>query len=203
VFYLREYPKVVGLLHGPLDNPWAWVRKVAINQRGSFLRAYLRQQTRGEHPRCQNSEMALPEADDLLAGLLRVAQAARTVLEVDGAGLTLVHADGPPRRVAATDAAMELLAQVQHPPRRPAGGDPGRLQHPAMSLDPTSRRPQRNSRPWPALRPDRQSPIYYSSRTWHCSIERPGPMSARVVQLGYSSRKARVTAANSGEMARL
>ena len=63
-FYLREYPKVVGLLQGllrsrlvaeelaqetflvayrdwarvaGLDNPRAWVRKVALNQRGSFL----------------------------------------------------------------------------------------------------------------------------------------------------------------------
>jgi hypothetical protein len=43
-----------------------------------------------------------------------VAEATSTVLEVDGAGLTLVHADGPPRWVAATDAAVELLAQVQH-----------------------------------------------------------------------------------------
>ena len=57
---------------------------------------------------------ALPEADDLLAGLLRVAEATRTVLQVDGAALTLVHADGPPRWVAATDAAVELLVQVQH-----------------------------------------------------------------------------------------
>jgi GAF domain-containing protein len=57
---------------------------------------------------------ALPEADDLLAGLLRVAEATRAVLEVDGAGLTLVYDDGPPRWVAATDAAMELLEQVQH-----------------------------------------------------------------------------------------
>jgi GAF domain-containing protein len=57
---------------------------------------------------------SLPEADDLLAGLLRVAEAARTVLEVDGAGLTLVHEDDPPRWVAATDAAMELLEQIQH-----------------------------------------------------------------------------------------
>jgi Endosomal/lysosomal potassium channel TMEM175/GAF domain/ANTAR domain len=68
---------------------------------------------------------ALPEADDLLVGLLRVAEATRTVLEVDaeatrtvlevdGAGLTLVHEGGPPRWVAATDAAMELLEQVQH-----------------------------------------------------------------------------------------
>jgi ANTAR domain/GAF domain len=62
----------------------------------------------------QELRVALPEDGDLLAGLLRVAEATRTVLEVDGAGLTLVHADGPPRWVAATDAAMELLAQVQH-----------------------------------------------------------------------------------------
>jgi DNA repair exonuclease SbcCD ATPase subunit len=62
----------------------------------------------------QELRAALPEADDLLAGLLRVAEATRTVLEVDGAGLTLVHADGPPRWVAATDAAMELLEQIQH-----------------------------------------------------------------------------------------
>ena len=58
--------------------------------------------------------VAPPEADDLLAGLLRVAEATRTVLAVDGAAITLIHADGPPRWVAATDAAMELLVQVQH-----------------------------------------------------------------------------------------
>jgi hypothetical protein len=62
----------------------------------------------------QELRAALPETDDLLAGLLRVAEAARTALEVDGAGLTLVHEDGLPRWVAATDAAMELLEQVQH-----------------------------------------------------------------------------------------
>jgi GAF domain-containing protein len=62
----------------------------------------------------QELRAALPEADDLLAGLLRVGEATRTVLEVDGAGLTLVHEDGPPRWVAATDAAMELLEQIQH-----------------------------------------------------------------------------------------
>jgi GAF domain-containing protein len=56
----------------------------------------------------------LPDADDLLVGLQRVTEATRTVLEVDGAGLTLVHEDGPPRWVAATDAAMELLEHVQH-----------------------------------------------------------------------------------------
>ena len=62
----------------------------------------------------QELRAALPEADDLLAGLLRVAEATRIVLEVDGAGLTLVHEEGPPRWVAATDAAIELLVQVQH-----------------------------------------------------------------------------------------
>jgi GAF domain-containing protein len=62
----------------------------------------------------QELRAALPEADDLLAGLVRVAEATRTVLEVDGAGLTLVHEDDPPRWVAATDAAMELLEQIQH-----------------------------------------------------------------------------------------
>jgi GAF domain-containing protein len=62
----------------------------------------------------QELRAALPGADDLLGGLLRVAEATRTVLELDGAGLTLVHEDGPPRWVAATDAAMELLEQVQH-----------------------------------------------------------------------------------------
>jgi GAF domain-containing protein len=58
--------------------------------------------------------IVLPEANDLRAGLQRVAEATRRILEVDGAGLTLVQEDGPPRWVAATDAAMELLAQVQH-----------------------------------------------------------------------------------------
>jgi hypothetical protein len=57
---------------------------------------------------------AVPETGDLLAGLLRVAEATRTALEVDGAGITLVHEDGPPRWVATTDAAMELLEEVQH-----------------------------------------------------------------------------------------
>jgi GAF domain-containing protein len=57
---------------------------------------------------------AVPDTGDLLVGLQRVAEAARTALEVDGAGLTLVHEDGPPRWVATTDAAMELLEQIQH-----------------------------------------------------------------------------------------
>jgi RNA polymerase sigma-70 factor (ECF subfamily) len=85
-FYLREYPAVVGLLQGllrsrlvaeelaqetflvayrdwgrvsGLDNPRAWIRKVAMNQRGSFLRAYLRQQAREQRS-------AMPEQDDTI-----------------------------------------------------------------------------------------------------------------------------------------
>jgi RNA polymerase sigma-70 factor, ECF subfamily len=91
VFYLREYPKVVGLLHGllgsrlvaeelaqetflvayrdwdrisRLDNPRAWVRKVAINQRGSFLRAYLRQQTRERDAVVRHEDDSIKLADD-------------------------------------------------------------------------------------------------------------------------------------------
>ena len=91
MFYLREYPKVVGLLHGlldsrlvaeelaqetflvayrhwdrirGLDNPRAWVRKVAINQRGSFLRAYLRQQTRERDAVARDEEDSIKLADD-------------------------------------------------------------------------------------------------------------------------------------------
>ena len=56
----------------------------------------------------------LPQAGDLLAGLQRVVEATRTVVGVDGTGLTLVHEDGRPRWVAVSDAAMELLEQVQH-----------------------------------------------------------------------------------------
>jgi signal transduction protein with GAF and PtsI domain len=56
----------------------------------------------------------LPRAGDLLAGLGRVVEATRTVVGVDGTGLTLAHEDGRPRWVAVSDAAMELLEQVQH-----------------------------------------------------------------------------------------
>jgi RNA polymerase sigma-70 factor, ECF subfamily len=91
VFYLREYPQVVGLLHGllgsrlvaeelaqetflvayrdwdrisRLDNPRAWVRKVAINQRSLFLRAYLRQQTRERDAVVRDEEDSIKLADD-------------------------------------------------------------------------------------------------------------------------------------------
>jgi GAF domain-containing protein len=56
----------------------------------------------------------LPQDGDLLARLGRVVEATRTVVEVDGTGLTLAHEDGRPRWVAVSDAAMELLEQVQH-----------------------------------------------------------------------------------------
>ena len=55
----------------------------------------------------------LAETGDLLGGLQRVVDATRTVVGVDGAGLTLAHEDGPPRWVATTDRAMELLEQIQ------------------------------------------------------------------------------------------
>ena len=57
---------------------------------------------------------AMPDAEDLLARLGRVVEVTRTVVGVDGTGLTLVHDDGPPRWVATTDAAMQLLEEVQH-----------------------------------------------------------------------------------------
>src|SRR5512132_3726744 len=56
----------------------------------------------------------LPQAGDLLVGLGRAVEATRTVVGVDGTGLTLAHEDGQPRWVAVSDAAMELLEQVQH-----------------------------------------------------------------------------------------
>jgi signal transduction protein with GAF and PtsI domain len=56
----------------------------------------------------------LPRAGDLLVGLQQLVEATRTVVGVDGTGLTLAHEDGRPRWVAVSDAAMELLEQVQH-----------------------------------------------------------------------------------------
>jgi signal transduction protein with GAF and PtsI domain len=56
----------------------------------------------------------LPQKGDLLARLGRVVEATRTVVGVDGTGLTLAHEDGQPRWVAVSDAAMELLEQIQH-----------------------------------------------------------------------------------------
>ena len=55
----------------------------------------------------------MPQAEDLLARLGRVVEATRTVLGVDGTGLTLICEDGQPRWVATTDAAMQLLEEVQ------------------------------------------------------------------------------------------
>jgi GAF domain-containing protein len=57
---------------------------------------------------------AMPDAEDLLAQLGRVVEATRTVVGVDGTGLTLTSEDGQPRWVATTDAAMQLLEEVQH-----------------------------------------------------------------------------------------
>ena len=91
VFYLREYPGVVGLLQGllgsrivaeelaqetflvayrdwdrisGLDNPRAWVRKVALNQRGSFVRSYLRRQARERESLRTHEDDTIKLADD-------------------------------------------------------------------------------------------------------------------------------------------
>jgi ANTAR domain len=89
-----------------------------------------------------SSGPTLPQADDLLAGLQRVAEATR-----DGPGgrrgwPDLVHEDGLPRWVAATDAAMELLAQIQHD----------------FGEGPASRRMPRTGRwgPWMCTAPSRE-----------------------------------------------
>jgi RNA polymerase sigma-70 factor (ECF subfamily) len=90
-FYLREYPAVVGLLQGllrsrliaeelaqetflvayrdwvrvsGLDNPRAWIRRVALNQRGSFLRAYLRQQARERRSIVREEDDTIKLADE-------------------------------------------------------------------------------------------------------------------------------------------
>jgi RNA polymerase sigma-70 factor, ECF subfamily len=90
-FYLREYPAVVGLLQGllgsrlvaeelaqetflvayrdwarvsGLDNPRAWVRRVALNQRGSFLRAYLRRQARERTSAVDHQDDVIKLADE-------------------------------------------------------------------------------------------------------------------------------------------
>jgi signal transduction protein with GAF and PtsI domain len=55
----------------------------------------------------------LPQDGDLLGSLGRVVEATRTVVGVDGSGLTLAHEDGRPRWVAVSDAVMELLEQLQ------------------------------------------------------------------------------------------
>jgi GAF domain-containing protein len=57
---------------------------------------------------------AMPDAEDLMARLGRVVEATRTVVGVDGTGLTLTSEDGQPRWVAVSDAAMQLLEEVQH-----------------------------------------------------------------------------------------
>jgi RNA polymerase sigma-70 factor (ECF subfamily) len=46
-----------------LDNPRAWIRKVALNQRGSFLRAYLRQQAREQRSVVQEEDDTIKLAD--------------------------------------------------------------------------------------------------------------------------------------------
>jgi RNA polymerase sigma factor (sigma-70 family) len=49
---------------GGLDNPRAWVRKVALNQRGSFLRAYHRQQARERESAVRLEDDTIKLADE-------------------------------------------------------------------------------------------------------------------------------------------
>ena len=56
---------------------------------------------------------AAPAPGDLPAVLQQLVDTARTVLGVDGIGLTLAGEDGRPRSLATTDAVAQLLEQVQ------------------------------------------------------------------------------------------
>jgi RNA polymerase sigma-70 factor, ECF subfamily len=156
-FYLREYPQVVGLLHGllgsrlvaeelaqetflvayrdwdrisGLDNPRAWVRKVAINQRGSFLRAYLRQQTREHDTTVRYEDDRIKLADDHA----EVWQAVRTLPPLQAQVIALhYYEDYSVAQVAAAlgKAPGTVKAQLHHGRRKlarllGAGTDRGR-----------------------------------------------------------------------------
>jgi RNA polymerase sigma-70 factor, ECF subfamily len=144
VFYLREYPQVVGLLHGllgsrlvaeelaqetflvayrdwdrisRLDNPRAWVRKVAINQRRLFLRAYLRQQTKEREAAARDEEDRIKLADDH-AG---VWQAVRTLPPLQAQVIALhYYEDYSVAQVAAAlgKAPGTIKAQLHHGRRK-------------------------------------------------------------------------------------
>ena len=60
--FVRLYERWGGVVR--IDHPAAWVRKVAVNQRGSFLRAYLRQQTRERDAVARDEEDHIKLADD-------------------------------------------------------------------------------------------------------------------------------------------
>ena len=144
VFYLREYPKVVGLLHGllgsrlvaeelaqetflvayrdwgrisRLDNPRAWVRRVAINQRGSFLRAYLRQQTRERDAAVHHEDDRIKLADEHA----EVWQAVRTLPPLQAQVIALhYYEDYSVAQVAAAlgKAPGTIKAQLHHGRRK-------------------------------------------------------------------------------------
>jgi RNA polymerase sigma-70 factor (ECF subfamily) len=143
-FYLREYPQVVGLLHGllgsrlvaeelaqesflvayrdwdrisGLDNPRAWVRKVAINQRSLFLRAYLRQQSRERDTVARDEEDSIKLADDHA----EVWQAVRTLPPLQAKVIALhYYEDYSVAQVAAAlgKAPGTIKAQLHHGRRK-------------------------------------------------------------------------------------
>jgi RNA polymerase sigma-70 factor, ECF subfamily len=144
VFYLREYPQVVGLLHGllgsrlvaeelaqetflvayrdwdrisGLDNPRAWVRKVAINQRSLFLRAYLRQQTKERDATVRDEDDRIKLADDHA----EVWQAVRTLPPLQAQVIALhYYEDYSVAQVAAAlgKAPGTIKAQLHHGRRK-------------------------------------------------------------------------------------
>jgi len=143
-FYLREYHAVVGLLQGllrsrlvaeelaqesflvayrewsrvsGLDNPRAWVRKVAMNQRGSFLRAYLRQQARERASMVEYEDDTIKLADDHA----EVWQAIRTLPPSQAQVIALhYYEDYSITQIAATlgRAPGTIKAQLHHGRRR-------------------------------------------------------------------------------------
>jgi RNA polymerase sigma factor (sigma-70 family) len=141
-FYVREYPRVVGLLQGllrsrivaeelaqetflvayrdwdrvsSLDNPRAWVRKVALNQRGSFLRAYLRQQARERDSAVQYQDDTIKLADDHA----EVWQAVRTLPPSQAQVIALhYYEDYSIVQIAAALPGEPLASPPAGPPRR-------------------------------------------------------------------------------------
>jgi RNA polymerase sigma factor (sigma-70 family) len=162
VFYLREYPKVVGLLYGllvsrlvaeelaqetflvadrdwgrisGLDNPRAWVRRVAINQRGSFLRAYLRQQTRERDAVVRDEEDSIKLADEHA----EVWQAVRTLPPLQAQVIALHYYED--YSVAQADAAAGLREILRRTGQLVAHGRtttlPDRPQEPPEPIPPS------------------------------------------------------------------
>jgi len=201
-FYLREYPKVVGLLQGllrsrlvaeelaqetflvayrdwgrvgGLDNPRAWVRRVALNQRGSFLRAYLRQQAREQRSVVREEHDTIKLADEHA----EVWQAIRT-LPASQAPVTALHYDEDfsiSQIAAALDRAPGTIkAQLHQGRRRAAAGTADQAVVPLTA----------------AAGPGRQPP---AGRRPQCPPGQRGPRPAAPARLNRNQRDARLALA--------